>query len=168
MPLSASVLIQLSALLTSTGVDLTLPSAPLSWARQINIGNGTGANQADRLFVDSNTLAASGTANVDLAGTATDPFGATLTFARIKAVLIGAASDNTNDVQVTRPASNGVPLFMAAGDGIIVRPGGFFAWVAPDAVAVPVTAGTGDLLTFTNSAGGTGVTYEVVIIGSSA
>jgi|SRR5688500_4620070 len=168
MPLSASVLIQLQALLTNTSADLTLPSAPLSWARQFNIANGTGANQADRMYIDSNTLAASGTANVDLAGSLTDAFGAALTFARIKAVFIAAAEGNTNDVQVTRPGANGAPLFMAAGDGIVVRPGGAFAWIAPDAVAVPVTAGTGDLLTFTNSAAGSSVTYEVIIIGASA
>lgn len=168
MPLSANVLIQLDALLTNSSADLTLPSAPLSWARQFVIGNGTGANQADRMYIDSNTLAASGTANVDLAGSLTDAFGAALTFARIKAVFIGAASGNTNNVNVTTPGANGAPLFLAAGDGIGVRPGGVFAWVAPDAVAVPVTAGTGDLLTFTNSAAGSSVTYEVIIIGSSA
>jgi len=160
--------VQLSALLSNTAADLVVPSAPFSWARQFSIANGTGANQADKLFVDSNTLAASGTANLDLAGSLSDAFGASLTFARIKLLAVAAASGNTNDVQLTRPGSNGVPLFMAAGDGIVVRPGGLFLWVAPDAVAVPVTAGTGDLLTFTNSAAGSSVTYEVVVIGSSA
>jgi DNA-binding beta-propeller fold protein YncE len=92
----------------------------------------------------------------------------TLTFARIKLLYIGAASGNTNDVQITRPASNGVPLFLAAGDGIAVRPDGKFVWVAPGATGIAVTAGTGDLITLTNSGGTTGVTYDVVIIGASA
>jgi hypothetical protein len=91
-----------------------------------------------------------------------------MTFARIKAVIISAASANTNDVQVTRPASNGTPLFIAAGDGLSVRPGGLFAWACADATSIAVTAGTGDLLTVTNSAGTTSVTYTVIIIGASA
>jgi hypothetical protein len=39
---------------------------------------------------------------------------------------------------------------------------------APDATGYPVTAATGDLVTLTNSAAGTSVTYDVIIIGSSA
>jgi hypothetical protein len=88
--------------------------------------------------------------------------------ARIKAILVKAASGNTNNVNVSRPASNGVPLFLAASDGIAVLPGGAFLWVAPNAAGVAVTAGTGDLLTFTNSAGTASVTYDVVIVGASA
>lgn len=134
----------------------------------IELTSGTGSNQADLIFHDQRTLAASGTEDLDLAGSLTDAYGTTLTFARIKAIMVTAASGNTNNVQVTRPASNGVPLFLAAGDGIPVLPGGVFLWVAPNAAGVAVTAGTGDLLTFTNSAGTTSVTYDVVIIGASA
>lgn len=130
--------------------------------------NGTGAGQADLIFTDSRTLGASGTENLDLAAALTDAFGATITFARIKAVIIAANQGNTNDVQITRPATNGVPLFLAASDGIAVRPGGLFAWACSDATGIVVTAGTGDLLTITNSAGTTGVTYKVIIIGASA
>ena len=94
----------------------------------------------------------------------------TLTFARIKAIHISAAAGNTNNVQVTRPASNGVPWLMAAGDGIALRPGAAMTWSSgsADATGVAVTAGTGDLITITNSAGTTGVTYNVVIVGCSA
>jgi len=38
---------------------------------------------------------------------------------------------------------------------------------AADATTYAVTAGTGDLLKVANSAGGTSVTYDIVIIGSS-
>jgi hypothetical protein len=37
-----------------------------------------------------------------------------------------------------------------------------------EATAWPVTGGTGDLLKVTNSAGGTSVDYEIVVIGASA
>lgn len=131
-----------------------------------NFSNGTGADQVNQVFTDTRTLSASATENLDLAGSLADAFGNTIALTKLKAILITAASGNTNDVQVTRPASNGVPLFLAAGDGLPVKPDGFFLWVAPDAAGVTVTASTGDLLTITNSAGGSSVTYTVVIIGS--
>lgn len=152
----------------SRTLDLGTVSAPLSLLERIRLASGTGADQADLLFHDTRTLAASATEDLDLAGSLTDALGTSLTFARIKGLIVAAAAGNTNNVNVTRPASNGVPLFLAASDGIPVRPGGVFAWFAPDATAVAVTGGTGDLLTFTNSAGSTSVTYDVVIIGASA
>ncbi|UJV43811.1 hypothetical protein CVT30_31835 [Streptomyces sp. AMCC400023] len=167
MTLSTSLSLGLRSTLTSA-LDLVTSRAPLDYSTTVALASGVGANQADKIFADTRTLAASATEDLDLAGVLSDPLGAALTFARIKAVLVKAAAGNTNNVQVTRPASNGVPLFLAAGDGLAVRPGGLFLWVAPDATGVAVTAGTGDLLTLTNSAAGSSVTYDVVIIGASA
>jgi len=152
----------------TSALDLLTGRAPLDILKELPLGDGTGANQADRLFTDRRTLAASATENLDLAGVLTDAFGATLTFARIKLVLVTAASANTNNVNVIREGTNGVPLFLAAADGVPVKPGGGFLWWAPDATGVAVTAGTGDLLTFTNSGAGTSVTYDVAILGASA
>ena len=167
MTLSTSMRLDLKSTL-ATALDLVTSRAPLDYSASIALASGTGANQANLLFADTRTLAASATEDLDLAGVLSDPLGAALTFARIKFVLVKAAVGNTNNVNVTRPASNGVPLFLAAGDGLPIRPGGGNAWWAPDATGVAVTAGTGDLLTFTNSAGSTSVTYDVVIIGASA
>lgn len=128
--------------------------------------NGVGLDQANRMWHDQRTLAASATENLDLAASLVDAFGNTLTFTRVKAIIVRAVDGNTNSVQVTRPAANGVPLFMAAGDGIALTPGAAFVAIFPDANGIAVTAGTGDLLTITNSAGGTPVTYDIVIIGT--
>jgi len=51
-----------------------------------------------------------------------------------------------------------------------LRPGQMFATAvgAADATGIAVTAATGDLLTITNSAGSTTVSYDIVIIGCSA
>lgn len=165
--LDLRLLIDMAATLTSS-LDLTTVSAPLDYSQQINITNGTGAGQANMVFSDERTVSASATDSLDLAGSLTDPFGATMTFARIKAVLVKAAATNTNNVNVVMPASNGVPLFLAASDGIAVQPGGLLLWVAPTAAGVVVTAGTGDLLNLVNSAGGSSVTYQIVIVGANA
>lgn len=167
MALSTNLLVSLSAELTSA-LDLVTVSSPLSISNRTRLTSGTGLAAADMQWSDTRTLAASATEDLDLAGSLTGPLGTTLTFARIKLVYVTAAVANTNDVQITRPASNGVPLFLAAGDGLAVKPGGGFLWHAPNAAGVAVTASTGDLLTLTNSAGSTGVTYSIVILGASA
>lgn len=166
MALSATIKAGISASHTNV-LDLGTATFPLSVLQSLSLTDGTGANQADRIFSDTRTLAASGTEDLDLSGSLTNAYG-TVTFARIKAIIVIASSGNTNNVNVTRPASNGVPLFLAAGDGLPVRPNGIFLWACADATGVAVTAGTGDLITFTNSAGSTSVTYTVIIIGASA
>lgn len=166
MALTATIKAGINATHTSA-LDLGTASFPLSLLSSISLTDGADASEADRIFSDTRTLAASATEDLDLSGALTNAYG-TVIFARIKAVFITAASGNTNDVQLTRPASNGVPLFLAAGDGLSVRPGGLFLWACSDATGVAVTAGTGDLLTLTNSAGSTSVTYSIVIIGASA
>ena len=149
-------------------LDLSTPVDAFTVSTAIQLANGVGAAQADLLFHDQRTLAASGTEDLDLAGVLASPYGATLTFVELRAILIIAASTNTNNVNITRPASNGVPLFLAASDGIPVPPGGAFLWTCPADGKVTVTAATGDLITVTNAAAGTSVTYNVVLIGTSA
>lgn len=166
MALDTKLYLELVANYTGTS-DLTTPSAPISVKRQINLVSGAGAGAADLVWADTRTVAASATDSLDLAGSLTGLLGGTATFVRIKGLIVAASSANTNNVNVTRPASNAVPLLSAAGH-IPVKPGGVFAWMDPSAAGVVVTAGTGDLLDFVNSGAGTSVTYDVVIIGAAS
>jgi hypothetical protein len=164
--LNLSVQAELSALL-----DLATAQVPLNFTRAVGLASGTGAGQADRIFHDRRTLAASATEDLDLAGSLVDPFGATITFARIKALLIAAAAGNTNNVIVGGAATNQFLTWVGAGTHtVVVRPGGVLALLAggADATGYAVTAGTGDLLRIANSAGGTSVDYDIVLIGASA
>lgn len=166
MPVTADIQLTVSGRHVGAA-DLGTPTFPFAFSAPLSLTNGTGASQVDRVWSDERTLAASGTEDIDLAGVLSDIYGAALSFAKIKAVFVKAAAGNTNDVVVSRPASNGVPLFAAAGDAVAVKPGGAFALFWPGA-GVSVAAGTADLLTFTNSAAGSGVTFQVVILGTSA
>jgi len=130
----------------------------------LDFTNGTGADQASALWSSTRTLAASATEDLDFSGSLTDPFGTTVAADRIKAIYVSAAAANTNDVNVQRSSANGVPAFLAASDGIPVSPGGKFILVAQNANGINVTAGTGDKLTFTNSAAGTSVTYTIAVL----
>lgn len=168
MTLSARLAVGFTAEQTNS-IDLATATLPVQVARALAFADGAGANQADRLFTDRRTLAASGTEDLDLAGVLTDIFGATLTFARIRALIIAADEGNTNDVVVGGAAANGwITWVGGATHTVTVRPGGLIVAAAPDATGYVVTAGTGDLLHVANSGAGTGVTYDVVLLGSAA
>lgn len=159
----------------SSALDLTTALASHNLTAGTPFDNGVGAGQVDKIFSDTRTLSASATENLDLAGSLVDAFGATITFARVKALLIRAATGNTNNVVVgANVAANAWGTLFgptgASGGTVTVRPGAFIAvgCGAADATGWAVTAGTGDLLVVTNSAGGTSVTYDVVVIGCSA
>lgn len=167
MALTTTVNLSISGTQTNA-LDLGTAALPFSLSSNYSLTSGTAAGQADRVFTDTRTLGASATEDLDLAGVLTDAFGAVITFAKIKAIAIKAAAANTNNVNVSRPAgATGVPIFLAISDGFLIPPGYTFFW-GGSGTGVTVTAGTGDLITITNSAGGTSVTYDVVIIGTSA
>lgn len=165
MPLNTRLGLTLSSELTAA-FDLASGTVPLTLARQFNWPSGTAADQADTIFHDQRTIAASGTDDLDLAGVLTNPFGATATFADVRLILIAAAAANINNVVVGGDA-NALLFGGAAAHTVTVRPGGMFLLAARDATGYVVTPSTGDILQVANSGAGTAVTYDVVIIGAS-
>jgi hypothetical protein len=150
-------------------LDLKTRQAALAFSRSIALDNGTGANQADKVFDDIRTINASSNDDLDLAGVLVDAFGATFTLARVKGLFVAADAGNVNNVVVGAAAANQfVGPFGAATHTIALRPGGFFAICCADATGWPVTAGTADLLRIANSGAGTAVIYSIVILGASA
>lgn len=129
--------------------------------------NGTGNNQADLIFHDKRTLADGASENLDLSGSLTDVFGSTLTFAKIKAIIIQNLS-TTQILTVGGAAANALINWVAdATDKINIPPGGAFCIMAPLA-GFAVTAGTGDILKIANGGAGDPADYNIWIIGTSA
>jgi hypothetical protein len=106
----------------SVGITPSRPAPPTSarpnilvdLLKQLEFSPGTAAvGQANVLFSDTRTLAASATENLDLAGVLpmrSAPPSPPPSSSRSSSI---AHAGNTNDVQLTRPATNGVPLFLA-------------------------------------------------------
>lgn len=165
-----SKLILSSAVNLVEALDLGERTAKVSKKYTSSLANGTGVGLADKLFQDTRTLAASATEDLDLAGVLLDPFGAAITFARIKGIIVAAAPGNTNNVLVGAASATQWATLLNAAGVVTLRPGAVFAAFAGDADATgyTVTAGTGDLLKVANSAGGTSVSYDIVLIGASA
>lgn len=149
-------------------VDLGGLTFPIQIGKTLAYANGTGAGQADRLYTDTNTLAASANVDLDLAGALTDVFLDSVVFAKVKAIFVSADAGNTNNVVIGGAAATQfVGFFGAATHTASVRPGGFFSTGCTDATGWTVGAGASDLLRFANSGAGTSVTYTVAIIGTS-
>lgn len=131
------------------------PQFSLGERPEATFSNGTGANQANELYSYSNAALTSGqviTLDLD-AGTLLNAFGDTITFARIKGLLI----HNTGTTNLTVSGTNG-----AAKAGVIL-PGGFLLVVASDATAYPVAAASTDTIIVTNAAAtGGGVKIQVL------
>jgi hypothetical protein len=139
-----------------------------SLQQAIRLESGTGSGQSDLIYAATRTIVASSSENLDLAGALVDPVGTTLTFVQIKVIKVCANPNNTNNVVIGGAGSNTFTgPFGAATHTIAVRPGGCFVWIAPKTgpSVVPVT---GDLLQIANSGAGTSVTYDVIVIGTSA
>jgi hypothetical protein len=135
--------------------------------------DGTGAGNADLLYVAERTVATATDDDIDLAGVLSDVFGTTLTFAELVGILIinkqkdGTA--NTTDLTIGG-GSNPFVGFLGGTTPTVgpIKPGGMFMLMSPDAAGIgTVTAGTGDILRITNSAGASN-TYQIAIVGRSA
>lgn len=147
--------------------DLGSITQKLSAGLSTLLSDGNAANQANKVFADTRTLGASASEDLDLNGVLLDNFGVLINFTKIRALIFVASAANVNTLDIGGAASNGfISPFGAATDKIKVRPGGAFALVAPDVNGYGVTAATADLLHVTNGGAGSGVTYDVIIVGS--
>jgi len=167
--LSSKITASIKAIQSLAGA-LASGRAELTATAALDLADGIGAGQADRMWSARRTIAASGTDDLDLVGALTDAFGAVTAFARVRGLLVKASAANTNNVIIGGAAANTqfASWLGSATDRVVVRPGGFVLLGAPDAVAYAVTPGTGDMLRVANSGAGTPVSYDVVIIGASA
>ena len=140
-------------------------NASIDRVNQFAPGNAA-LGKADLMYTATRTLAASATEDLDLAGVLTDAFGATFTATEVMAIVVEAATGNTNNVVIGGAASNAfLGPFGEAAHTLAIKPGQYIALT--DVQGWAVTAGTGDLLKVANSSSGTAVTYTITVIGRS-
>jgi hypothetical protein len=153
----------------SLAKDAATAQALYNFVRSVTLADGTGANQADKIYAKTRTILASQNEDLDLAGGGlVDDLGVALTFVKVRGLFVAAAPGNTNAVVVGgAAATQWVGPFGAATHTIAVPPGMPFAIANADA-GWAVGAGTSDLLRVANGGAGTPVTYTIIILGTSA
>lgn len=166
MSLSAKLVAAVTAKMTNA-LDLQTVAAPLNQNFSTIFADGTGAGQANQMFSDRRSIGGGAVDSLDLAGSLVGPFGTTITFTKIKAIIVKADSDNPDDIIIGGAASNAFQgPFGAADDTLVLPPGGLAFLVAPDADGWSVVADTGDILDITNNDGASGANYDIVLIGT--
>lgn len=147
--------------------DLATPEQDFDLTAFVEFASGVGAGQANVLFADTRTLTASSTEDLDLTGSLTDAFGASLVNARIKTIFLRAAAANTNNVIFGAASATQWVTFLNSTGTITLHPGEWVMAASPLAAGWAVTAATGDLFKVANSSSGTSVTYDIVLIGGA-
>lgn len=145
--------------------DIGSSTYSVNYNKSYALTNGTGADQANMIWTDTRTLAASTTEDLDLYGSLVSTFNTTLNFTRIKGIIISAAAGNTNNVLVGGDSAGLAGWVGNVNDLIVVRPGGTFCLIATDATSYAVTNTTADILQIANSSSGSSVTYDIILIG---
>lgn len=132
----------------------------------LELTDGTGVNQANKLYYERRTLTASSTHDYDVAGGLTDRRGATITMAKLKGLIVVnyATTANYKLVVGGHPTAP-VALLNAPNDAIICGPGGWVGSWNPSAAGFAVVAGVDDVLRIQALNGS--VTYDIAILGSS-
>jgi hypothetical protein len=135
----------------------------------LQLTTGTGANQADLLYVDERTVASATNDDIDLAGVLVSAFGTTITAVEVVAILLinapldPLATANTTNLTLGG-ATNPVPNISSGAIG----PRGVVLLADPDAGGLAtVTASTGDILRVANSSGAA-AKYQIALICRSA
>lgn len=167
MALTTSGRLQITTSLTKAA-DLvgTLTAAP-SINEDLAFATGTASGLADKVFFDTRTIALSSSESHDLTAL-TDVFGDALAFVKIKMIYIKAALANTNDVIVGNGATPFIGPFGAAGASEQrIPPGGVYL-VRHPTTGWTVTGATADILKVANGGAGTGVDYDIILVGTSA
>lgn len=131
------------------------------------LSNGTGADQANAVYLDKFSIAASGSLNIDLAGTLTDRLGNPLVFTAVKAILLIADGTNVNNLIYGNGTNPFVGPLSAGSATITLEPGGCALLLTPSAGGWAVVAGTGDVIKLANSGAGSAVTGTIVIVGEA-
>lgn len=165
MAVNARLQLGLRSEMTGTA-DLSVPRDLLNYVFTQELTSGTSSGQVDISFHDTRTLTSGSSENIDLAGTLTDSFGQTVSFAKVKVLMIRNKS-TARTLTVGGAASNGFTSWVGSADDTVkVQPGGVFLLVAPG-TGYTVTSNTGDILKIANDAGST-CDYDLIVLGTSS
>ena len=146
--------------------DLSSVTQAFNYSKNYQITNGTGLDQANMIWADQRTISASSTDDLDLYGGLTNSFGTTINFTSIKGIIVVASATNTNDVVIGGDGSAALIGWVGdATDTVVVKPGGMFALMNPNANGYTVTATTADILQISNSSSGSSVVYDIILLG---
>ncbi len=154
--------------LTAVGVqtstlDLTRPTNPIDLSFAHKYTDGTGANEANEFFSDTQVLA-SASVNLDLAGGLTNAFGSAITFVTVKELTVRNKSTTAGQDLTLSGSFLDNDMLGGGSSTVVLGPSGTF-FVSSPVDGFTVTPGTGDVLTLTNAVS---FSFDIAILGTIA
>lgn len=128
--------------------------------------SGTGSNQFDRVYTDTQTASGSAVTYDVLGALSSVLTGDAISFVTLCGIFIKNKSTTSTEVLSIGGGSNPIAgLWGAGGDLVKIGPGGLFVWLDPVDGITPV-AGTGDILQI--DPGADTIAFDLVLLGRSA
>jgi hypothetical protein len=160
--LTAQILLQIAAVETSTA-DLSATVTTTNVSRSLSFATGTGANQAQLVWSDSRTIAASGSDTLNLASLADDR--GTVVLSAVKAIYIR----NTGTAAITWAGGGwgGAPMDDASAGRLNVSPAGMLLMTNTSAAGWTVDASPQEVV-LENASSFTATTYDILLIGEGS
>ena len=164
--LSTSIALALKATYTNS-LDISDAVANLSKGFKDTLSNGADSDQADLAWWETRTVSNGSPDTLDLAGGLTDAFGQTLSFARLKGMLLHNKSGTAGEVLAVGGDTAAVVGWVGAADDVVrVGPNGILLLWNPSAAGYPVTGGSADVLQVAAEAGT--IEYDIVLLGTTS
>lgn len=150
-------------------------TAPFSLSKIISLASGSGADSINKVYAKRRTLASTTAENLDLSGTLTNPLATTLTFTKVRMIIIYLnVGTGTGPLLIGGHATAALATMFTSADTlnndqpkIRLRngaSGGLFVLTATDVTGLAVAGGTADMLTIYNE-GANPATYDIYIFG---
>lgn len=131
-----------------------------------DISNGTGAGQANAIYIDDFSIPASNFVIYDLSGSLQDVFGNFVIFSSVKEILVTASPANTNNIIYGNDEFGFVGPLGGPSQTVTIKPGGRFSVTdGYSAGGWAVVNGSADRILLTNSGAGSAVAGTIVVIG---
>lgn len=147
-------------------LDLSSPTDVLAVNKQWALTNGVGDEQADAVWHDQRTLATAASESLDLYGALTGPLGVTVNMVKLKILYI----ENTStlyDLKIGGAAAEEWTSWVgAAGDKVVIKPGGAILLVAPKAAGYSLGAAGANAQLKVENTGAGDCTYKIVVVGA--
>jgi hypothetical protein len=153
--------VTLSVAVTSAVVrDLSTVSDPLAFSIVKTLTNGTGANQATKVWSDTRSLGDGATENIDLYDFGGEPsaVGELFTNSRVVALVF---QNKSATIGFTVGDEGSGAEWDALGNSVVVPPGGFLVMYNPTGYSV--ADATDHLLKILNN-GGASANYDIIVV----
>lgn len=140
--------------------------------RTVILTDGSGLDQANRVYGDAGSLSATASVNYDLYdfGGATDTEGNTYALSKIRAIGVRNNATEADSILRVGGEGSGAAFNSINGSDAVhiadIPPGGELMIVGPSAAGFAVADSTNHLLSLTNQNAAAALAYDIVVVGS--